>query len=210
MLPQIGLDDERFDEITDRAVRRIPGLCPEWTDFNLHDPGITMIELFAWLKELQQFHLDRTGAAQLSKYLKFMGFCPRGRTPAEAELLLEGMRTPVFFPKGSRFFAGDVCFETRENAYFDTAKPVKLAHGKRNEIGDVILTDGTAVGKGLRFPAFGSAPKEGDILAVGLNGPLTPGKEQFFSACGIYGILSYKRGPPHSGYRQRFHVSDVV
>ena len=198
MLPQIILDDEKFSEITDAAVRRIPGLCPEWTDYNLHDPGITIIELFAWLKELQQFHLDRTGAAQLPKYLKFMGLCLRGSTPAEAELLLENLQTPAFYPKGSRFFAGDVCFETTESAYFDPANPVKLAHGKRSEAGDIRFTDMTDVGKGLRFQAFGGAPQKGDILAVGLNGPLTPGKEQrlclhFFSGA------SGRRNPVSDG-----------
>ena len=59
MLPVISLDDERFEEIVDKARKMIPNLYPEWTDHNYHDPGITMLELFAWLKEIQQFHMDQ-------------------------------------------------------------------------------------------------------------------------------------------------------
>lgn len=53
------LDDQNYAEIVEAAKRRIPVIFPEWTDFNEHDPGITVIELFAWLKEMQQYTLDR-------------------------------------------------------------------------------------------------------------------------------------------------------
>lgn len=46
------LDDQNYAEIVEAAKRRIPVIFPEWTDFNEHDPGITVIELFAWLKEM--------------------------------------------------------------------------------------------------------------------------------------------------------------
>ena len=41
------LDDQNYAEIVEAAKRRIPVIFPEWTDFNEHDPGITVIELFA-------------------------------------------------------------------------------------------------------------------------------------------------------------------
>lgn len=47
------LDDQNYAEIVEAAKRRIPVIFPEWTDFNEHDPGITVIELFAWLKEMR-------------------------------------------------------------------------------------------------------------------------------------------------------------
>ena len=61
MLPILSLDDERFEEIVEKARKMIPNLSPDWTDYNYHDPGITIIELLAWLKELQQFHMDQIG-----------------------------------------------------------------------------------------------------------------------------------------------------
>ena len=33
--------------------------CPEWTDHNVSDPGITLIELFAWMTETLVYRLNR-------------------------------------------------------------------------------------------------------------------------------------------------------
>ena len=49
-LPAPNLDDLRFQrDLVDEARRRIIHYCPEWTEYNLSDPGITLIELFAWM-----------------------------------------------------------------------------------------------------------------------------------------------------------------
>ena len=61
MLPLINLDDEFYDEIYEKVRKMIPGIYPEWTDYNEHDPGITFLQLLSWMKEMQQFHLDQIG-----------------------------------------------------------------------------------------------------------------------------------------------------
>ncbi len=48
--PERPLDLREFQDIVDEARRLIPRYCPEWTDHNVSDPGITLIELFAWMK----------------------------------------------------------------------------------------------------------------------------------------------------------------
>ena len=53
MLPDIDLDNEKFDDIFENAKNSIVSNYPEWTDFNYHDPGVTMLEMFSWLKEIQ-------------------------------------------------------------------------------------------------------------------------------------------------------------
>ena len=73
MLPIPVLDDESFQEIVEQARSMIPRLAPDWTDFNHHDPGITFLELFAFLKESQQYHLDQIGPRNRQKYLKLLG-----------------------------------------------------------------------------------------------------------------------------------------
>ena len=67
------LDDQNYDEIVEAAKRRIPVIFPEWTDFNEHDPGITVIELFAWLKEMQQYTLDRIPDSTREAMLRLAG-----------------------------------------------------------------------------------------------------------------------------------------
>ena len=45
------LDDLRFDRTVEELVRRIPAYAPEWTDHNASDPGISLIDLFAYVTE---------------------------------------------------------------------------------------------------------------------------------------------------------------
>ena len=48
-LPVSNLDDRTFQDLVREARAMIPHYCPEWTDHDLSDPGITLIELFAWM-----------------------------------------------------------------------------------------------------------------------------------------------------------------
>ena len=59
MLPLPNLDDQQFADILDDSIRMIPRISPKWTDINFHDPGVTFIELFAWLKEMQQYYMNQ-------------------------------------------------------------------------------------------------------------------------------------------------------
>ena len=52
MIPTVNLDDRTFDDIKNEAIRLIPRYCPEWTNHNESDPGITLIELFSWMTEM--------------------------------------------------------------------------------------------------------------------------------------------------------------
>src|SRR5947208_569812 len=46
-LPVPNLDDRRFQDLVDDAKRLVQQKCPEWTDHNVSDPGVTLIETFA-------------------------------------------------------------------------------------------------------------------------------------------------------------------
>ena len=50
-LPVPNLDDRRFQDLVDDAKRLVQQRCPEWTDHNVSDPGVTLIELFAWMTD---------------------------------------------------------------------------------------------------------------------------------------------------------------
>ena len=73
MLPDIDLDSESFDDILENAKNRIVSTYPEWTDLNYHDPGVTMLEMFAWFKEIQQYYLNRIGPENIGKFFKLLG-----------------------------------------------------------------------------------------------------------------------------------------
>lgn len=113
MLPDIHLDQITFEEMVEQAKNRIASIYPEWTDFNYHDPGITLVELFAWLKEIQQYELNHVGEAHRRKYLQLLGTDMRHRKGAEAYLRAD-LKESLWLPKGSCFLASGIPFETEE------------------------------------------------------------------------------------------------
>lgn len=72
-LPIPDLDDKTFEELVEDAKKLIPVHAPEWTDYNLHDPGITLIELFAYLVEMQIYSINQVNKSHLCKYLRLLG-----------------------------------------------------------------------------------------------------------------------------------------
>ncbi len=105
MIELPNLDDQRFSDIVEAAKRRIPVIFPEWTDFNEHDPGITMIELFAWLKEMQQYYLNRLSDSSYENMLRMLGVEIDRETPARAEVKFSD--PPELVMKGARAVGGD-------------------------------------------------------------------------------------------------------
>lgn len=73
-LQDVTLDDLRFQsELVDEARKRIARYCPEWTDYNLSDPGITLIELFAWMTEMMVYRLNRVPEKNYVRFLELLG-----------------------------------------------------------------------------------------------------------------------------------------
>lgn len=68
-----NLDNKTFNEFVDEAIKRIPLYAPDWTDHNIHDPGIMLIELFAWLADMQIYSVNRIPEATYKKLLKLLG-----------------------------------------------------------------------------------------------------------------------------------------
>lgn len=67
------LDDRAFQDIVQEALRRIPLYTPEWTDHNLSDPGITLIELFAWMTDIILYRLNRVPDLHYIKMMELLG-----------------------------------------------------------------------------------------------------------------------------------------
>ena len=85
-LPVTNLDDRKFQDIVDEAKRLIPQLCPEWTNHNVSDPGVALIELFAWMTEMTLFRLNQVPDVFYTQMLNLLGFEPFPATAARADL----------------------------------------------------------------------------------------------------------------------------
>ena len=82
------LDDLRYDQVRADLVRRIPVVAPEWTDHNESDPGIAMIQLFAYLAEQIGYRLNRVTEKTQIELLRLMGVQLRPAVPARTTLAL--------------------------------------------------------------------------------------------------------------------------
>src|SRR6476661_7624439 len=85
-LPVPNLDDRKFQDIVDEAKRKIPTLCPEWTNHNVSDPGVALIELFAWMSEMIIFRLNQTPDKLYTQFLNLLGVRPFPSQPATVDL----------------------------------------------------------------------------------------------------------------------------
>lgn len=80
-LPPPRIDMRSFQDIVDEAKRLIPRYVPEWTDHNLSDPGVALIELFAWMTESIIYRLNQIPD---DIYLRFLDLLGISRFPAIA------------------------------------------------------------------------------------------------------------------------------
>lgn len=95
-LPEINLDDLRFQrDLVDEARKRIIRYCPEWTEYNVSDPGVTLIELFAWMTELLVYRLNRVPEKNYVKFLEMLGI---ELQPASSARALLTFRLSAAFP----------------------------------------------------------------------------------------------------------------
>lgn len=101
------LDDRTFQQIVDEAKRLIPKYCPEWTDHNVSDPGVALIELFAWMTDMLLFRVNQVPERMYVRFLEMIGVSLKPPQPALAEITfftskgLSGAAKPIPIPAGT-------------------------------------------------------------------------------------------------------------
>jgi predicted phage baseplate assembly protein len=104
-LPAPELDDRKFQDIVDEAKRLIPRFCPEWTNHNVSDPGVALIELFAWMSEMVLYRVNQVPERLYVHFLNMVGIEPFPPSVARADLtfwLSAVLETPVVVPAGTQ------------------------------------------------------------------------------------------------------------
>ncbi len=83
------LDDRTYADIMAEALRLIPRYAPEWTNHNPSDPGITILELTAWMTELLLYRVNRIPEKNYVAFLNMLGIRLRAPQPARALVTIE-------------------------------------------------------------------------------------------------------------------------
>jgi Baseplate J-like protein len=122
-----NLDDRRWADLVDEGRALIPVYGPEWTDHNAHDPGITLMELLAWIAESDIYSLNQISDADRRKFLKLVGITTRPPLPARV-ILSFSLSTAIpqlVLPAGAEFSSAAAPNAIR----FRTSREVSLVAG---------------------------------------------------------------------------------
>lgn len=111
------IDDRSYQQILAEALARIPVHNPEWTNFNDSDPGVTLIQLFAFMTESMLYRSNLIPARNRRKFLQLLGIPMRPAASAAGIVTLQAPKGPpkvLTLDAGEEVFAGAVPFRTRE------------------------------------------------------------------------------------------------
>lgn len=201
-LPAPNLDDRRFQDLVDDAKRLVQQRCPEWTDHNVSDPGVTLIELFAWMTDQLVYRLNRVPDRVYVKFLELIGVRLFPPTSARAEVtfwLSAPQAGTVRVPPGAQ--VATMRTEQEEAIVFtvveDLAIPPCSAVAAASMVGGELRDASDTLASDERFfYSFGATPEPDDCLLVGLDTPVPSCVLGLRFDCEIEGVGVDPRNPP--------------
>jgi predicted phage baseplate assembly protein len=181
-LSQIVLDDRNFQELVNEARLRIQRSCPEWTEHNVSDPGITLIELFAWMTEMLVYRVNRVPDKLHVALLELLGLSLSPPSAATVDLrfrLAAPAREPIEIPAGITEVGTlrtaseeSIVFQTLDALTIEPLEPVAYVVERGGQSRNVKVAGGVARPTGPDQAAFGKPPAVGDALWLGFDAPL--------------------------------------
>ncbi|MDQ4020291.1 MAG: putative baseplate assembly protein, partial [Actinomycetota bacterium] len=211
-LPAPNLDDRRFQDLVDDAKRLVQQRCPEWTDHNVSDPGVTLIETFASMVDQLLYRLNRVPQAHYLRFLDLIGvrlFPPSAARGDVTFWLSAPQPDPVVVPAGIPICTPGT--ETEDAVVFTTARELSivpcalekiLTVGQRGDPVDRAEKlgfgglDQFLAGVEEGFASFGSPPQAGDTMLLGLSGPVPRCAVLLRLDCEVEGVGVDPRDPP--------------
>jgi len=203
MLPAPDLDDRRFQQLVDDAKRMVGARCPEWSDHNVSDPGVTLIETFAFMVDELSYRLNRVPDRLYLAFLDLLGVTQHPPAPARADVLfrLSAPRSePVVVPLGAE--VGTRRTESNESIVFATeaelvVPPRRLTHVGTGDPADVraVREENALPGEGT-IEAFQPHPEPGDALLFGLDDAAPDCLVAVTLECSVNGVGVDPTDPP--------------
>jgi predicted phage baseplate assembly protein len=202
VLPAPQLDDRTFQDLVDDARRLVQRRCPEWSDHNVSDPGITLIEAFAQMVDQLIYRLNRVPDRHYIKFLDLLGVELRPPAAARGEVtfwlsapqpqtVLVRAETEVATPRTDVEDA--VVFTTTEDL---DIVPCSLARAGSAPLGREAVDHTDALQYGGGFACFSAAPVPGDALLIGLSNAVPSCAVVLRLDCSVHGVGVDPRRPP--------------
>jgi predicted phage baseplate assembly protein len=204
VLPTPDLDDRDFQSLVDDAKRLVQRRSPDWTDHNVSDPGVTLIEAFAQMVDQLIYRLNRVPDRHYVKLLELIGmqlFPPtaaRGTATfwlaaAQPATVLVRAETEVATPRTDTEEA--VIFATTADLSIVPCEVSAMATG--SAVGQTRPTDQTKLlNSGQQVPSFSTVPVVGDTMLIGLSAAVPSCAVLLRIDCPVGGIGIDPRNPP--------------
>ncbi|MGA7987585.1 MAG: putative baseplate assembly protein [Candidatus Dormiibacterota bacterium] len=203
-LPVPNLDDRRFQDLVNESKRMIQQKCPGWTDHNVHDPGVTLIELFAWMTEQTIYRLNRVPDRNYVKFLELIGVRLFPPTAARAPVtfwLSAALPDAVRIPAGT--VVATVRTETEDSINFTTTEQLEIVPCSFQTVMTTAGDKGATptrrqdeLTRGNGFPCFTKVPVPGDVLLIGLSEAVPSNAVTLRMNCRIEGVGVDPNNPP--------------
>jgi predicted phage baseplate assembly protein len=181
-LPEIVLDDRGFQELVSEARTRIALACPEWTEHNVSDPGITLIELFAWMTEMLLYRVNRIPDKLHVALLELLGvrLAPPASAATDIRFMMAGpveerVEIPAAETEVGTLRTADeqaIVFQVTEGIAIEPQRPAAYAVQRSGTVKDVGVAHGRAKPTGADRAPFASPPQIGDALLLGFAQPI--------------------------------------
>lgn len=126
-LPNSDLDDRGFKDLVEECLLRIPRYCPEWTNHNPSDPGITMVELFGWLADQMMMRFNQVPRRNYVAFLELLGVQLQPPAPARSAVtfyLSGSLSDPYCIPASVEVATERT--EAEDAVVFSTDKPLTI------------------------------------------------------------------------------------
>jgi predicted phage baseplate assembly protein len=202
-LPVPNLDDRRFQDLVDEAKRLVQQRCPEWTDHNVSDPGVTLIETFAWMTDQLIYRLNRVPERNYIKFLELIGVTLFPPTAARSDVTfwLTGPQPDVVtIPSATQ--VATVRTESEEAIVFATTEDLAIVPATLIELGSMAKGKSTyrdmlpQVELGKDAFCFQERPQLGDALMIGLSKAVPSNAIRLRFKCDIEGVGVNPDHPP--------------
>lgn len=201
-LPAPNLDDRRFQDLVDEAKRMVQQRCPEWTDHNVSDPGVTLIETFAYMVDQLLYRLNRVPERLYVTFLDLLGVRLFPPTAARADVTLwlsAPQAEPVRVPQGTE--VSTLRTETEDAVGFTVVEELSIVPCSLARVASTVEarkvrdhTDRFELGES--FLCFDTPPKPDDALLIGLSNPIPSCAVLLRFECEIEGVGVDPRNPP--------------
>jgi predicted phage baseplate assembly protein len=200
-LPAPNLDDRRFQDLVDDAKRLVQQRCPEWTDHNVSDPGVTLIEAFAQMVDQLIYRLNRVPDRHYIKFLDLLGvklFPPTAATGTVTFWLAAPQPAPVLVRAQTEVATPRTDIE--EPVVFGTTAELQIVPCELSRVATQTTgedaADGTTRLENGQLPCFSERPRPGDALLVGLSDAVPACAVVLRFDCPVRGHGIDPRNPP--------------